>query len=146
MSSGKYSAEIRPEPTLRRVVLTSGIALAIAGQPLLCMLPLDLAAKMLACAAWGGWSVCEIARVIRSHRWGHGIRLAPGGAVAVLGTHGLWLRARLLPGSIVLRRLAWLRIDVEGKGAVFELVRGDCREGQDWRRLQVIWQHIGAIS
>jgi len=63
-----------------------------------------------------------------------------------LDADGNWHPARLLPGSMLLRRVGWIRWD-DGCGRQYaELLRGRSRESDDWRRLQVIWRHIGAMS
>ena len=52
--------------------------------------------------------------------------------------------AAAVTGSLLLRRTAWIRIQSE-RGEVFaELLRGKCRRSVNWRRLHVIWRHIGA--
>lgn len=146
MSSTGYCAEIRPEPFLRRVVFASGIVLAAAGIPLLIILPLDLAETLFACHAWCAWCAWELIGLRRGQRACHALRIASDGTVSVQGPGGQWKSGRLLPGSILLRHVGWLRISIGTGRAGGELVRGHCREGQDWRRLQVIWQHVGAVS
>jgi hypothetical protein len=120
--------------------------LAAAGIPLLIMLPLARAETLLGCLAWCAWSASELVALRRSQRSYQAIRIATDGTVSVQGPDGQWAGGRLLPGSILLRHIGWLRIGPGGGPVSGELVRGDCREGQDWRRLQVIWQHIGAVS
>jgi len=49
---------------------------------------------------------------------------------------------------VLLRKVGWIRLSFElptGRKLILgELLRGDGRRGEDWRRLQVIWRHIGA--
>ena len=54
-----------------------------------------------------------------------------------------WVPARLLSGSVVLEKYAWLFIKPRNGCRYAELVRGDSLENQAWRRLQVIWRHLG---
>jgi len=145
MSSSRYYAEIRPEPCLRRVVFVSGMVLAAAGIPLLCLLPLERSGTLFACLAWCAWMAWELVGLRRGQQAYRTMRLAADGLVSLLCADGQWVSGRLLPGSILLRRIGWLRIS-SGNGRISaELVRGHCREGQDWRRLQVLWRHVGAV-
>ncbi len=65
------------------------------------------------------------------------------GSLRVFGANGGWYTARLATGTVVLRRYAWIRCRMEPGRYCAELLRGNCRKSDDWRRLQVIWRHIG---
>lgn len=83
---------------------------------------------------------------MRGYAMTRGLRITADGSLRCLDARGRWQPARILPGSVVLARLAWLRFET-GKGAqAAELLRGDPRKSQHWRRLQVIWRHIGAVE
>ena len=144
MSSSAYSACLQVDPSLRRFVLASGLILAAAGVPLILTMPLALPIKAPFVAAW----LCLCARDIQKLRKAYtcycALQVGKEGEVRLRDNDGNWHEARLLAGSILLRRLGWIRIG-DTRGLVFaELVRGSCSEGQDWRRLQVIWRHFGA--
>jgi hypothetical protein len=47
---------------------------------------------------------------------------------------------RLMGGSVVLPRLAWLRLQFPDGSHYVELLRGDPRVDLNWQRLQLIWQ------
>ena len=72
------------------------------------------------------------------------IRIHSDGEAAVLNNDGEWLPGALQTGSVLLRRLGWLRIRGASGQVFLELIRGNARQSHDWRRLQVIWRHIGA--
>jgi hypothetical protein len=55
-----------------------------------------------------------------------------------------WVSGELLSGSIVHRRFAWIRVRSNCGLLITEFLRGDARASPEWRRLQVIWRHIGA--
>ena len=79
-----------------------------------------------------GWATCVA------------FRLHADGRVTVLGPDGEWCEGTLEADSVLLRRWGWIRLRA-GSGAAFgELVRGSCRESREWRRLQVVWRHVGA--
>ena len=100
-------------------------------------------------AAAGLWLVAsgyDIDRLWRAYRRYRSLRLDCEGRLELRNRRGEWRAARLLPGSLVLRHFGWIRVRDE-HGAVFaEPVRGRCRDSRDWRRLQVLWRHVGAYS
>ncbi len=148
MSSTEYSAEIYPDPALRRVVLTSGILSALAGVTLIIVLPVALVFRLVAAILWSMLALQELSRLRRAWNTCHGLRFFADGAIAVLMPGQVWQPACLLPGGILLRKTGWIRLKVAlpaGRKIVLgELLRGSCRENHDWRRLQVIWRHVGA--
>lgn len=144
MSSNTYSAYLTPDPWLRIVVLTSGRLLIAAGLVVILTLPLDVAIRGIVCACWAATGRFELQRLQRGFMSCIEIRVGVGGEVFLLNDHGQWLPGTLLTGSIVLRKFGWLRLQSADGLRFAELVRGDARESQNWRRLQVIWRHIGA--
>ena len=72
------------------------------------------------------------------------IRIDSSGEAMILGDDENWVPARLLSGSVLLRKLAWMRLQDQSGRIYLELISGDARQSQNWRRLQVIWRHIGA--
>ena len=144
MSSTTYWAEIRPDPSVRRLVLLSGALLAAAGLMLLTVAGGTLALKCLLAFAWLLLTGFELARNGIAYSRKGLLRVEAGGQVRIQGPDGAWTAAHLTAGSIVLPRYAWLRVSAVDGSRYGELVRGDARESEDWRRFQVIWRHIGA--
>ena len=60
------------------------------------------------------------------------------GEVSVAGTDSI--------RDLVADRIGWLHLKTADGKQFAELICGDCRESDDWRRLQVIWRHIGAAT
>ena len=143
MSYSKFSAELRPDVVLRRLVLISGVVLGAMGALMIVAMSLPAAALVAGSAVW--LAVC--AREIRTLRRGfahcRALRFKSDGTLWLLDADGAWRAARLAPGSIVLRRLAWIRCVTSQGCQCAELLRGNCRQSEDWRRLQVIWRHVG---
>ena len=144
MSSNSYSAKLTPDPWLRIVVLTSGRALYATGIVLILILPLHPALRAAGCLVWAIWAYWEISRLQRGFGQCVEIRVHASGDVEIADENADWSPASLLPGSLVLRKLGWLRLQTLDGRTIAEPVRGDTRRGQDWRRLQVIWRHVGA--
>ena len=148
MSSNAFLAEISPDPFLRRVVLASGALLALAGVPLIIVLPVYSVLRVAALLLWLALAVQELSRVRSAWFVCHALRFSADGTISVLIPGQIWRPARLLSGGILLRKLGWIRLSVRlptGQELVLgELLRGDSRKSADWRRLHVIWRHIGA--
>ena len=143
MSSSKYFADLPPDPRLRRLVQLSGIVLAMLGVLLVLTLPLRPMATIPSAGAWLSFCVREFILLRRGFALCCRIRIMADGALRVLGPDGNWRVARLASGTVVLRRYAWIRCRIEAGQYCAELVRGNCRQSHDWRRLQVIWRHVG---
>jgi len=128
---------------LRRVVLSAG--LAASGIGVLVVVTLDVGAlwRCLAVLAWIGWSARELRVIADGYKRFGRIRIDSEGNVELLIGEGDWVAARLLSGSVVLEKYAWLRIKPRNGRRYAEFIRGDTREDETWRRLQVIWRHLG---
>ncbi len=118
----------------------------LVGAVLILVMPLPLLPRIFAAGMWFVASGYDIDRQRRAYSQYRGLRLDCEGRLELKNQHGDWLRARLLPGSLVLRNFGWIRVRDE-RGRVFaEPVRGGCRDSREWRRLQVLWRHVGAHS
>ena len=143
-SSDRYSSEILPEPGLRHVVLGSGLAFALLGAGVLATLPVPMAVRALAAVLWLCGSLANVWRILSTYRGIAGFRLYSDGSAELIRPDGRRVVGQLAPGTFVLRRLAWFRVSVPGRGTVAELVAGDPRSSQQWRRFQVICRHVAA--
>ncbi len=144
MSSNAYSADLRPDPTLRRVVFVSGIVLGLVGLGVIVTLDTGLAGRGVLAAAWTLSVVRETRGLQRAWRTCHGIRVFPGGAVEILGPDDDASPGRLVGGGVLLGRLGWIRLQRHDGPVFAEPICGDRRRDRDWRRLHVIWRHFGA--
>ena len=126
--------------------MLSGITLGGSGAVLILRLPLPWFGLLLGSMIWLMVSVWELRRFSHNAECCRRLRVAADGSVLSLDVNGVWQPGRLLPGSIVLRRVGWIRVMHGGGRKSARLFRGHCRESEDWRRLQVIWRHIGAVS
>ena len=144
MSSTSYSTCLTPDPWLRIVVLTSGRILVAAGLAVILTLELDAVVRGAACIVWVVTGYFEIAGIERGFESCTAIRLWSNGEVAVLNDDREWLTGTLQTGSVLLQNFAWLRVRTVDGEHIVEPLRGNARQSQEWRRLQVIWRHIGA--
>ena len=126
-------------------MLTSGRFLIAAGLVLILTLDLDAALRAASCFVWFVVGRSEIDRIERGFEFCNAVRLSSDGEIAVLNNDQEWLPVTLQTGSIVLRNYAWLRLQAANGDNFVELMRGNARQSEEWRRLQVIWRHIGAF-
>lgn len=118
--------------------------LTLAGLALVPLVPVSAVQKAVLAMAWLVLSGRECHAFWRGYAGGGALRVAADGQVLRQCRDGGWQPARLCPGSVVLPRLAWLRLEPPGMRPYAELVRAKTQKSEDWRRLQVIWRHIGA--
>ena len=141
MSSSIYSAEIRPHKRLRRIVLLSGLILSLIGVIVIVLLPISLAGRAVMVAGWFFWTGRELLTYWQVYgRW-IGYSLSAEGEVQVLGRSEN-CSANVIPGSIVLAEVAWLRLQAENGDKWGELLAGNHRKSEEWRRFQVIFRHL----
>lgn len=145
MSSSTYSACLTPDLRLRRLVVRSSILFAMLGVVLLWRLPYP---SWQLVPAVGGWLCLFHWQLSRMRRgWAHCdvIRVLPGPLFEVQDRSGIWRATTLESGSFVIGRVAWLRLSIDEGDEIAELLLRSSRRCNNWRRLQVIWRHIGAI-
>lgn len=140
MSSREFAAVIKPEPLLRRVTLLAGCAALLIGAVLLGHLPIAPWIRLVLVMLWLPASVCEIAALSRAMAGVSGIRLRPDGTT-VVDRRGRETPARIMSGSIVLRRFAWLRLRLSSGRVSGELLRRESVTAEQWRHLQILWRH-----
>ena len=94
--------------------------------------------------AWLGLSGHEWLGLWRGYAVSGALRVHAGGQVEWRRPDGTWASAALCAGSVVLPRIAWLRVAPADGRHFAELVCAQQQGSEEWRRLQVIWRHIGA--
>lgn len=141
MSSSTFSSYLRPDPWLRLLIDISGRVLVAGAIGVSLTLSLHPGLRLgcaLSCLLLGWRDLCRLQRGFHACE---AIQLLNDGSARIYG-NGAWTDARLESGSVVLSRVAWLRLKTADGVAVSELLSGDPRRSGDWRRLQVIWRHI----
>ena len=144
MSSTAYSAELHPESNLRQLVLASGALLGVLGIVMLNLISVSTMPRVFLGLAWLLLTGRELWHCRVAYSRNSILRISGCGGAEVLGPEGNWQPVDLCAGSIVLPRMAWLRISAASGLKYAELLRGNSRESEQWRRFQVIWRHVGA--
>ena len=118
--------------------------LLVTGVIALAVLPLARWIIVSGSGLWIFWVGRELASLRRVYGRFTGYRVWPDGEIEVLADTGAGLNARVAPGTLVTRYWAWLRVDAGDGRCWGELVAGNARESQQWRRFQVIFRHLNA--
>ena len=140
-SSARFETVLTPEPRLRLCLLLCALLAMLTGLVLILLLPLAPLWRMLFAAAWVGESLREQRGLLRGAARLQRIRLDADGNIAGLGHDGRFEALTLLSGSMVLSRVAWLRVRFADGSHYGELLRGDPAKDLEWQRLQLIWRH-----
>ena len=128
----------------RNIVVGTGAAALFLGGLAFLLLPLAWDFKLPGTAAWCILGARDLWLITRGYKRCERIRVHHDGAVQVWAPDGHCIAATLGAGSIVTNGLAWVRIRPRGGGRYGLLLRCKAAENKDWRRLQVIWRHLGA--
>ncbi len=144
MSSGEFWSCLRPDPGLRVLVVICGWLTAAIALLVILTMSLSPAVRAIGCVLCCLYSRHELRRLQRGFAACLEIRVGAGGDVRLCNSEGLWVAARLQTGSLLLRRYAWLRLKTSDGREFAEPLRGDAMQDANWRRLQVIWRHVGA--
>ena len=143
MSSTPYSTELNPDPRLRQFVLVSSALLHATGVAVIALLPVPAHWRWLGAALWAVAGLREIHSVACGFRQCRRIRIDSSGATELLREQGEWTAAEIQTGSVVLNRFAWLRLRLADGSRCVELLQGNTRDNEAWRRFQLIWRHLG---
>ena len=125
-------------------MLSAGAIFFVAGLALVPQLAVAPVIKGLVAIVWVGLCGYEWLALWRGYAASGALRIAAGGQVQCRRADGTWARAALCAGSVVLPRIAWLRVAPADGRRYAELVCAQRQGSEEWRRLQVIWRHIGA--
>lgn len=145
MPSVTFATELVPDERLRRCLLSCAFGATIVGAILILLLPVVPALKWTFLVLWSLAGLQEL----RSERTGMArldrILIQADGRVDGYGGNGGAYPLYLLPGSIVLGRVAWLRMRFQDGLCYGELFAGDAAESEQWRRLLVIWRQQASV-
>jgi len=131
---------------MRCAVQLTGILAMVSGLIVILTAPTGIGWRTIAILLWLLASVRELRAISEAYSRYRSLRIDSIGDVELVTWSGEHHAAILLPGSVVLPGLAWLRFEVADGLKFGEFLRGNSRDDKQWRHLQVIWRHIGATS
>jgi len=146
LSSNIYSARLSADEWSRSVVKGSAIVLFVVAALLIVNMPLAIPARIAVGLCWGVIAYAQMRRHALGYRSYRDIQVLAGGELRLQNMQLEWVSGELRSGSVLWRRIGWLCIDTQDGGRFAELIVGRRQSAREWRRLQVIWRHIGAAD
>lgn len=144
MSSRGFEVVLLPASRLRRALLAiSGVA-GLSGTLLALGLPLRPELNVVLVCLWLVRCLLEIRSQAKAASRIDRIRIYPTGSLEGLSRTGTVESLTLLSGSVVMSRVAWLRLEFDDGLRYGELLTGNPRRDEQWRRLQLIWRQPAA--
>ena len=119
--------------------MLAACAALLTGFALLIHLPIAPWARLGLAILWLVSQSREISRLARGAGRVKEIRIGKA-AATVVDRQGREEPVRILSGSVVLPKLAWLRLRLPGGLICSELLRGDPASNKQWRHLQILWR------
>jgi hypothetical protein len=126
---------------LRILVLTSGCLLLVAGVGLVVSLPLPPAWRGMLLLLWLADTVAGLRGIHAGMLRLGSLTVNQFGEMSVTGPDGTLETVTLESGSVVLRRIAWLRLRFPDNSRYAEFFCGNPVNEPAWHRFQLIWQH-----
>jgi hypothetical protein len=140
VSSAGFEAGLVPTRWARRFLVLLSAGATLTGILLILDLPLLPAPKVLFGALWLGAGLAEARAQFRGMRRICRFRISADGSLEGQAPDGGIEAIQLTSGSVVLARMAWLRVRFSDGTAYGELLTGDGRVDDDWHRLQLVWR------
>ena len=131
---------------MRQIVIASSWAAMLTGLIVIISLPIDGWIRAAGISIWLIAMGAELRVISSAHKRFRRIRMHSDGQVELQDNEGHWQTATIANGSVVTQKLAWMRLKPATGARYHELLRRNALESEQWRRLQVIWRHLGAVS
>lgn len=140
MSSARFETVLVPASRVRRAMLAISAGCTASGAFLILDLPLRPELKLVMFCLWLYRGATELRYRLRGMSRLKRIRMDPSGRVTAVCPAGTREPLELLSGSVVLSRVAWLRFRFPDGLQYGEMLFGNARRHEEWRRLQLIWR------
>ncbi len=144
-SSTGFSADISPDPHCAGIVFIIAAASGLGGGLLLLHTRLDWLIELPLAMAFVTGSAIEWRRFHRRLSGVTHLRVYANGDVRV-HRHSEWYLGQVAAGSVILRRLAWVRVAGDTGARVDCLCLERSMPRESWRRFRLVSRHIGAIN
>jgi hypothetical protein len=129
---------------VRKALLAFAGGACLLGTLLVLGLPVRPELKFVLAGLWLVRCLLEIRSQAQAASRIDRIRICPTGSLEALSGNGRVESLTLLSGSVVLSRVAWLRFRFDDGLQYGELLIGNPRRDEQWRRLQLIWRQQAA--
>lgn len=141
MSSAGFETEVVPRKLARLCLLSAACGATAAGAIIILTLPVVPGLKAVFGVLWLLSGAAEVRALRRGMSRIERICIRSDGSIDAFDRRRTQYPLRLLPGSVLLDRVGWLRLRFADGLRYGELVTGNAREDQEWRRLLIIWRH-----
>jgi hypothetical protein len=145
LSSRGFETVLAPVARLRKLLLAFSAGALLAGTALVLRLPLRMELKLVVVCLWLVCCLLEMRSQLRGMSRIDRIRMYATGSLEGLSRNGRVEPLKLLSGSVVLSRVAWLRLELDDGLRYGELLAGNPRRDEQWRRLQLIWRQQAGV-
>ena len=139
MSSAKFETVLVPATHVRNTLVAVSAGCTAIGALLILGLPLRPALKLVMLVLWLYRGSCELGNRRSGMSRLDRIQIEPSGR-ATAHCKGAREPLVLLSGSVVLSRMAWLRVRFPDGLQYGEMFFGNARRDEQWRRLHLIWR------
>lgn len=146
MSSAGFETELLPSERARLGLLLLAGGATSVGTMLILAMPTLPALKLVLAVVWIFSGVAELGCLRKGMSRIDRIRIRADGRVDGIGRNERQYAISLLPGSVVLDRVAWLRLHFADGLRYGELVTRKAGESEQWRRLLVIWRQQAVVG
>lgn len=140
MSSRDLEVELRPDPGLRVMPLLFAVLAWVVGILLVFRIDIHFGWRCLLVTVWTADVGAATRRLLRGQRRVARLLLGSGGTLLAVRPDGRREPLTLLGGSVVYRRVAWLRFRFADGCRHAELLCGDASRDPEWHCLQLIWR------
>jgi hypothetical protein len=144
VSSARFETELVPTALSRRFLVALSAGATLTGTILILGMPLLPGPTAAFAALWLSACLLEIRAQFCGMRRIYRIRIDSDGNLLGQSQDGRIEPLQLLSGSVVLTRVAWLRIRFTDGVQYGELLTGNPYTDRHWRRLQLIWRQRGS--
>lgn len=123
--------------------MSAACAATLSGFVLIIRLPVAAWIRLGLAIVWIASQVWQIGKLSRGAARVRAIRLGPDFA-SVVDRRGREEPVQIMSGSVVLPRLAWLRLRLSDGSHYGELLRSNPARDRHWRYLQILWRQAPA--
>ena len=143
VSSVRYASDLHVDRRRRRLLLHGGALAWLAGSLLLFALPARMPLEAILVCLWTASSWLDIRALRRGMARIDRIRITSAGEIFGIAPDGSREALEILPGSMLLRRAAWLRLGFKDGGSTREWLAPGTAGREAWRLLQIGWRQRG---
>jgi len=138
--SREFATEIDPDEWVRRGVLGFSVIAIVTGAATICLMPIGAPLRAALLLAWLWYGRHDIRRQLIGYRRVSRLHIDALGMVRATDPAGNPVILELESGSLVLQRMAWLRLRFPDGEIYGELLIGDPTRCARWHALQLIWE------